>query len=113
LNPRGTPENLKPFPPGTSGNPAGKPRKARDRLQRAFIEALATDFEKHGAAAIVACREDDPAAYLRCIVALMPRELDISRPLDDLSDEQLDAALVAVTAICAAGGNGSASLKGP
>src|SRR5436190_13366958 len=25
-NPRGTPENLRPFPKGTSGNPSGRPR---------------------------------------------------------------------------------------
>lgn len=27
MNPRGTPANLKPWPPGVSGNPSGRPKK--------------------------------------------------------------------------------------
>ena len=33
--------NLKPFQPGVSGHPAGKPVKARNRLQGAFMKELA------------------------------------------------------------------------
>jgi len=76
-------------------------------LQGAFLNALAEDFDEHGKKAIVACRELDPSAYLRAIVALMPKELEITRGLDDLSDEQLDAAAVAVRAILAAQGDRS------
>lgn len=90
------------FKPGQSGNPGGKPAGARNRLQGRFLNALADDFEEHGKRAIERCREEDPAAYMRAIVALMPKELEITRPLDELSDEQLDAALAAVAAICAA-----------
>jgi hypothetical protein len=93
---------LVPFKPGQSGNPGGKPIGTRNKLQGDFLRALAEDFEKWGKAAIADCRQVDPAAYIRAIVALMPKELEITRPLDDLSDEQLDAALAAVAAICAA-----------
>ena len=90
------------FKPGQSGNPGGKPKGARNRLQGAFLNALADDFDQHGKRAIERCRDEDPAAYLRAIVALMPKELEISRPLDDLTDDELAAALAAVRAIEAA-----------
>lgn len=94
--------NLRPIPKGVSGNPGGRPTGTRNRLQGKFLSALADDFEEHGREAIRRCREEEPAAYLRAIVALMPKELEITRPLDDLSDEQLDAALVAARALLAA-----------
>lgn len=94
--------NLKSFPPGVSGNPGGKPVKARNRLQGKFLNALADDFEEHGLEAIQRCRLEDPPAYIRAIVALMPKELEISRQLDDLTDDELDAALIAARALAAA-----------
>jgi hypothetical protein len=101
------------FQPGQSGNPGGKPAKARNRLQGKFLNALADDFEEHGRKAIERCREEDPPAYLRAIVALMPKELEISRQLDDLSDDELDAALVAARALAAARNSGSGADAAP
>lgn len=94
--------NLKSFAPGVSGNPGGKPVKARNRLQGKFLNALADDFEENGAEAIRNCRLDDPSAYIRAIVALMPKELEISRQLDDLTDDELESALIAARALAAA-----------
>jgi hypothetical protein len=101
------------FKPGQSGNPGGKPAGARNRLQGKFLNALADDFETHGKKAIEACRESDPSAYLRAIVALMPRELEITRPLDDLTDEQLEAALATVRALEAAASAGAGEGAAP
>ena len=39
--------NLKPFKPGQSGNPKGRPKGARNRLAQ-FLEALEADFTKFG-----------------------------------------------------------------
>ena len=36
--------NLKPFKPGQSGNPKGRPKGARNRLGTQFLEALEADF---------------------------------------------------------------------
>ena len=44
--------NLKPFRPGQSGNPKGRPVGARSKLGEAFLEALQDDFATHGAAVI-------------------------------------------------------------
>ena len=84
--------NLKPFQPGQSANPGGKPVGARNRLTAAFLNALAADFDEHGKSAIVKCREDKPEAYIKAIAALCPKEIEVKRPLEEMSaDELLDA----------------------
>lgn len=94
--------NLKPFQKGQSGNPGGKPVAARNRLQGDFMRALADDFAEHGKEAIVDMRVNSPAQYVKAIASLMPKELEITRPLDDISDDELNAALTAVRAVIAA-----------
>jgi hypothetical protein len=94
--------NLKPIKPGEIRNPGGKPVGSRNRLQGDFMRKMADDFEKHGKKAIETMREEKPAEYIRAIASLMPKELEISHPLDDLSDEQLNAAVIAARAILAA-----------
>ena len=54
----------------------------------------------HGAAAIERVCEEDPAAYLRIIVSVLPKELKIDRrpdagPLSDLNEDELEALLYA------------------
>lgn len=93
------------FKPGNLANPGGKPVKSRNRLQGDFVRRLADDFERFGIYAIARCRRKDPAQYLRVIGALMPKELEIKRPLDDITDEQLDAAAATIRAILAAQGD--------
>ncbi len=88
-----TSENLKPFQPGQSGNPGGKPKAARNRLQGGFLNALADDFDAHGKDAIVRAREEDPMGYVKAIVALMPKQVEQSQPLDDLTDAELTAGI--------------------
>lgn len=90
------------FQPGQSGNPGGKPYNARNHLKTRFLKALAEDFDKNGEKAIEDMRTYKPAEYVKAIVALMPKELEITRPLDELNDEQLTAALIAVRAVLAA-----------
>src|SRR5665213_384219 len=88
---------------GSSGNPGGKPIGSRNRLQADFLTALADDFALHGAAVIASCRESKPADYLRIVASLMPKEVEIARPLDDLTDDQLAAAIAVVRAMIASG----------
>ena len=86
--------NLRPpFAPGQSPNPGGKPKGARNRLTAHFLNALADDFEEHGKAAIVACREKDPMGYVKVVGALMPKQVEQTQPLDDLTDAELVAGI--------------------
>ncbi len=113
MNPNGTVRNLRPFSPGQSGNPGGKPVAARNKLQGDFVRRLAEDFERFGIYAIARCRRNDPAQYLRVIGALMPKEIELKRPLDEITDEQLDAAAATIRAILAAQGNGNGDDRTP
>ncbi len=75
---------------GQSGNPKGRPRGSKDRLTSAFVDALADDFDKYGAAAIEDCRRNDPAAYLRLVASMAPKEMQ------DSSDVSLIDVLVRI-----------------
>ena len=83
--------NLKPWEPGQSGNPAGRPKGSRNKLGEAFIAALAKDFGKHGVEALEAMRAAKPNEYIRVIASLLPKEFNIAAgsPFEDLSDEEV------------------------
>ena len=70
--------NLRPFKPGQSGNPKGRPKDARNRLGTQFLEALESDFNQHGAQAIVLVREKKPEIYIRVVADLLPKEANIN-----------------------------------
>lgn len=99
--------NLKPFLPGNLANPGGRPVKSRNRLQGDFVRRLAEDFERFGIYAIARARHMDPLGYLRVVASLIPKEMEISTPMDGITDEQLDAAIATVRAILAAQGGGA------
>lgn len=91
------------FKPGISGNPGGKATGARNRLTAHFLHALADDFEKHGKKAIQAAREEDPMGYVKAIGALMPKQIEQTQPLDDLTDAELLAGIALLRSRLAAG----------
>lgn len=102
------------FEPGKSGNPGGKPTAARNKLQARFLNELAADFDEHGKAAIVKAREEDPMGYIKAIAALMPKQVEQSQPLDDLTDAELTAGIALLRSRLTGGaGAGSESPREP
>lgn len=91
MNPNAKANLTSPFKAGQSGNPGGKPNGARNRLQGAFVNALADDFDAHGKQAIIDARAKDPLGYMRTVAALLPAQTELVRPLDGLTDDELTA----------------------
>src|SRR5262245_26904392 len=84
-----------PFEPGRSGNPAGGPvgPRHRQQLNGEFIAALLRDFRHGGPKAIERVRRTQPAAYLKILTLLCPREHKVEHRnlIKELTDEQLEA----------------------
>lgn len=82
------------FKPGEGGRPKG----SRNRLGEAFIQALQDDFRQHGEDAIRRTREEKPADYVKVLASLLPKEVEIKRPLEDLTDDELVNAIELIRA---------------
>ena len=74
------------FQPGHSGRPKG----TRDKLNRAFIEALARQFEIGGEDAIRVCRAEEPTKFVTICASLQPKEFQVETFMADASDAELD-----------------------
>jgi hypothetical protein len=76
----------------------GRPKGSRNLLQRAFIQALAKDFEEHGEGVIRIVRIEEPATYLKVIASILPKEFLVeAREIEHMSDEDIRAALDAIS----------------
>lgn len=84
--------NLKPFKPGQSGNPAGRPKGSRNKFSEKFLEDFHASWLENGKAAIEMVRLEDPVAYLRIAASLLPKTLNLGAgdDLTSLSDEELN-----------------------
>ena len=81
------------FAPGNNASLGRKPG-SRNRLQGAFVSALAKDFEEHGEGVIRIARIEKPVEYLRLIASIMPKEFIVSEiELDVMGDDELAEAL--------------------
>lgn len=87
-----------------SANPAGRPKGARSRLQENFLAALADDFADHGVEAIQTMRLEKPSEYIKTVASLMPKQLELDRPLQDLTDDDLAIGIHALQAYITANG---------
>ena len=87
--------------PGQSGNPAGRPKGSRNKLEESFLSDLLTDWEGHGAEAIAAAREEDPVSYVKIAASLMPKQVDTDGALEGITRDELRLAITALQSFIA------------
>jgi hypothetical protein len=59
----------------------GRRKGSRNRISAALMEALAEDFEAHGAEAIKITRVEKPSEYLKICASLIPHAFEDEAPL--------------------------------
>jgi hypothetical protein len=78
-----------PFQPGNTFG-TGRPKGARNRLAKKFLEDLMADWEAHGAKMISIMRREDPVAYVKAVASLVPKEVEVvSSVVAELGDDEL------------------------
>jgi hypothetical protein len=76
----------------------GRPKGSRNRLQKAFVDAIAKDFEEHGEGIIRIVRTEEPAVYLKLIASILPKEFLVeAREVEHMTDEEIRTALDALS----------------
>lgn len=108
-NPKGNAATLTAprFKPGQSGNVNGNPQALRQKINYDFLKAMKDDFEVYGIAAIQQCRLDKPDVYVKVVATFLPKEIQVSSPLDELTHDELLAAISALQSVVTTQGIGS------
>lgn len=84
--------------PGFSGSMGTDAARARRQLNLSTISAMQSAFDRGGRQAIEKVMKQQPAVFLKMLVLLVPRELEITttRGAKGMTDEQLEAAVQAL-----------------
>ena len=89
------------FRPGVSGNASGNVHRSRHSLNADTIREMHAAFREGGREAILKVMRTQPAAFLKLLVLLVPREMKVehSGGVKAMSDEQLEAGIEALQAM--------------
>jgi hypothetical protein len=88
---------------GVSGNTGGASGRARRELNNDTIREMHAAFRQGGREAIDKVMRTQPAAFLKLLVLLVPREMKVehSGGVKAMTDEQLEAGIEAIQAMLA------------
>jgi Family of unknown function (DUF5681) len=75
---RGNTANLKPWKPGQSGNPLGRPVGARAKFSEAACADALADWTANGKDTLERVRKHDPSTYLRVLFSIIPKDIAVS-----------------------------------
>jgi hypothetical protein len=90
--------------PGVSGHPGGDAARARKALNAATIAEMHRAFREGGRAAIDKVMKQQPAVFLKLLVLLVPREMEVSHKggVKSMTDEELERGIEAIQTMLAA-----------
>jgi len=69
------------FKDGHSGGP-GRPKGARNKITKAYLDAVAKSFAKNGPEVLEIIKEKRPDVYMKLVAALVPKDLDVKHSGD-------------------------------
>lgn len=93
--------------PGVSPNPAGRPKGSRHKLGTAFIDDLYAAWQTQGKDVIARVIEERPHEFLKSVASILPKEIEVkTTAVQDLSDDDIAAALIALRSVGALAGFG-------
>ena len=68
---------------GQSGNPAGRPKGARNLLSESVLKELISHWEENSRDAIDRTCKEQTAAYLRAVLLLVPKDFAMTVERDE------------------------------
>lgn len=84
------PKQLTPFKPGQSGNPAGRPKGARNKLGEQFCQDVYAKWQEAGERCIDEMIADKPGDFVKLVATMLPKEMNLTvSDGSDMSDEEL------------------------
>jgi hypothetical protein len=66
----------------TGNNGGGRKLGSRNKLTTEFLDDLYAKWQQHGADVLERVIRDDPAAFLRTVAQIMPKEIDVNAGSD-------------------------------
>jgi hypothetical protein len=83
----------RPWQPGQSGNPAGRPPGSRQKIAEALLKDLAEVWQVHGKSVLERLAKEDPGKFATIAYGLLPRDIMLTveheaSPFADMSPEQ-------------------------
>ena len=90
--------------PGVSGHPGGDAARARKALNAATIAEMHRAFREGGREAILKVMRQQPAIFLKLLVLLVPREMEVSHKggVKSMTDEELERGIEVIQSMLAA-----------
>src|SRR3974390_1422039 len=66
----------RPYKPGQSGNPKGRPKGSRNKLSEEFFRNLCDAWQAFGKPALMTAALTTPTDFVRLVAQLMPKDVE-------------------------------------